>query len=94
MQHNENTLTHIDYAENAVNQYFYECQHCSQLHETAQAASQCCIALATVNCPCCWRQFNSSMLDFHAVTIAGHCNYCNPHFSHDQLNKIYQYLAA
>ncbi|MFT0213130.1 hypothetical protein VQ643_11100 [Pseudomonas sp. F1_0610] len=77
----------------AVTIYDYECQSCSELQATHMQAQQCCIELVKASCPCCWRIFTSLELDFYAVQVAAHCNFCNPHFTLDQLTQIHS-LAA
>lgn len=63
----------------------YGCPICDANHEDEEDALKCCgDASVLTRCPCCARDYAGSEINHFAVTVAGHCNTCNPFFTVDQ----------
>ena len=64
----------------------FGCPVCKSNHDDESAALKCCGSAdgMLTRCPCCARDYAESELNHFAVTVAGHCNTCNPFFSIDQ----------
>lgn len=63
----------------------FGCPTCRQTHDCETDALKCCGSEAGLTrCPCCARDYADSELNHFAVTVAGHCNTCNPFFTVDQ----------
>ena len=61
----------------------YVCPVCSSHQDEPDKALRCCNVEA-IACPQCFREYSSISIHFAAITIAGHCNTCNPIYTVEQ----------
>lgn len=66
----------------------YQCPDCENLHDKRDLAEACCGAGTLSKCPRCSRDYIPATMAHHAIQIAGHCQTCNPFFTHDQQFQI------
>ncbi len=61
------------------------CEGCDVVYGCEDLADKCCEgADITDKCPACARDYNIVDLNHSAITVAGHCQTCNPHYTIDQ----------
>ena len=76
-----------DYAEECCRpdvEEVYACPACGAVHDVKSMAQECCEDLDMIMCPNCARDYTLSDINHQAITVAGHCNTCNPSYSVDQ----------
>lgn len=61
----------------------FVCPVCEKHHDDADPALTCC-GVSVIRCPSCYREHSSISLHYSAITVAGHCNACNPLFTVEQ----------
>lgn len=66
----------------------YGCPDCDEVHSCERQALKCCEDQCFTRCPCCARDYSEHDINHFAVTVAGHCNTCNPMFSVEQQLQI------
>lgn len=62
----------------------WQCSVCSKVHEAEAEADRCCGDSGLERCPCCARDYAPNAIGYHAIKVAGHCQTCNPLFTHEQ----------
>ena len=62
----------------------YQCPACEEIHNSHDEASKCCNAGELIRCPCCSRDYGHTQINSRAVSVAGHCNICDPLFTIEQ----------
>lgn len=65
----------------------YTCPVCNKDHECEDQAGACC-GFDVVRCPSCARDYGTGHINYFAITVAGHCNTCNPFFTVEQQMAI------
>lgn len=62
------------------------CSNCQEEHDSSESADECCDEKE--RCPNCMRDHAQSSIQAAQVTIAGHCDHCNPHYPIEQHHEI------
>lgn len=65
----------------------YGCVECDEVHDSENEAIDCC-SQAAVQCPECLRDHASSTINATSVSVVGHCSFCNPLYSSEQVFRI------
>lgn len=65
----------------------YTCPVCNKDHDDEDIANECC-GFDVTRCPCCARDYGTGHINHFAVSVAGHCNTCNPFFTVEQQMAI------
>tara|TARA_B110001454_G_scaffold54930_2_gene53701 strand:- start:3622 stop:4008 length:387 start_codon:yes stop_codon:yes gene_type:complete len=67
----------------------YGCVECDEVHDDEIEAINCCsIGSENVQCPECLRDHGKLTINATSVNVVGHCSFCNPLYSPDQVFKI------
>jgi hypothetical protein len=67
----------------------YGCVVCDDVHDHEIEAINCCsIGSEDVQCPECLRDHGNLTINATSVSTVGHCSFCNPLYSTDQIFKI------
>jgi len=67
----------------------FKCTDCNTVHDFPSAAKKCCTE--DILCPKCLRDHGEYSINASAVRITGHCSYCDPFYSSDQVVAVEEF---
>lgn len=81
-----------DYEDSAINcckpeiLTLFKCTACDTVHDLPSSAKKCCTE--DILCPKCLRDHHEHSINASAVKVTGHCSYCNPFYSPDEVVAV------